>query len=109
MNTPGERGPKGDSGDFQGERGASGERGVAGERGPQGDDGRSGQAGAAGADSHYLDRKKTLALFGFIVLAFVLLAYRTEVNSRDIQKAVYEVCIAKADVDKVTSNCERFR
>lgn len=94
------------------ERGDKGERGVAGERGAKGDhgqDGKKGVQGEPGVAAPYLDRKKTLALFAFVVLAFVVLAVRTESNTQDIQKGVYEVCIAKADVDNVKSDCEQFR
>lgn len=48
------------------------------ERGPQGERGERGRT-----TTPYLERNKVIALFAFIVLAFVLLAYRTEVNDKD--------------------------
>lgn len=36
-------------------------------------------------------------LWGFLVFAFVLLAVRTEINSRDIRLGLWETCQAQAE------------
>jgi hypothetical protein len=38
-----------------------------------------------------LSRSATLALFLFVLVCFLLLAYRTEVNDRKIQQATYQI------------------
>ncbi len=58
------------------------------ERGRQGERGRTGAAG-----SPPLSRTKTLAMFVFVVLAFVLLAYRTEVNFNNNNNDTHRACI----------------
>ena len=69
--TRGERGP-------QGAHGQVGDTGGTGDTGRQGETGERGRTGAAG--SAPLSRTKTLAMCVFVVAAFVMLAYRTEVN-----------------------------
>lgn len=80
-----------------------GERGPTGDHGQRGDVGQTGAVGPAGktglAGRNVLTREQTLALFGFLVFAFVLLAYRSEYNADNIQdgvvkhdKFVEEVC-----------------
>ena len=106
--TAGERGESGDRGD-KGERGVAGERGMKGDHGQDGETGATGRRGPQGDPAPYLDRRKTLALFAFVVLAFTLLAARSEINANDIRRGVYENCLTRAEVEKVTSDCERFR
>ncbi len=59
------------------------------ERGPTGDHGQDGSPGAVGpigADGpSVLTRVQTLAMFLFIVSAFVLLAWRSEINANNIK------------------------
>lgn len=82
----------------QGERGQSGDRGVTGERGAKGDHGQDGEKGDTGArgltgePAPYLGRAKTLALFAFVVLAFFLLAWRSEINTSEIAKVQTQSC-----------------
>ncbi|HXH36913.1 MAG TPA: collagen-like protein [Plantibacter sp.] len=85
------------------------ERGGRGIQGERGERGATGPAGVTGAGAPYLGRSQTLALFAFVVVAFLLLAYRTEVNTSNIRQGVHEACMQRADIDRVTSDCERFR
>lgn len=111
------------------ERGQSGDRGVTGERGMKGDHGQHGEKGdtgktgcagptgpigKTGPTSPYLGRTKTLVIFAFIVVGFLLLAYRTEVAVDRGQRGVYEACLARAEISRLTEtlpgpNCETFR
>lgn len=98
----GERGPVGDHGQ-EGHPGRTGNTGEKGAPGKTGDTGARGATGAAG--TNVLTKAQTLALFGFLVFAFVLLAYRAEYNSDNIQdgvvrqdKFIEEVCTTNPDV-----------
>ncbi len=113
----------------RGDRGQSGDRGVTGERGPKGDHGQHGEKGdkggagpagpcgpigRTGPTSPYLGRRQTLVIFAFIVVGFVLLAYRTEVAADQGQRSIYEACLARAEISRLTGtlpgpNCERLR
>lgn len=77
----------------------SGERGEAGERGPKGDHGQPGVRGATGATgaTAYFRRSQTLVLFGFIVLAFVLLAWRTEINANNLLNQQHNGCLIRKE------------
>lgn len=118
MNTPNKKvSPSSKIGDT-GERGDTGDRGIAGERGPKGDHGQHGEkgltgltgpTGAPGTSAPYLRRNQTLAIFGFIVLAFLLLAYRSESNANHIRDGVQrqdnfisEVCQNRIPLAPVT-------
>ncbi len=115
-----------------GERGDSGDRGIAGERGPKGDHGQDGRTGMAGREgkegvvgpvgpigktgptSPYLGRTQTLVIFAFIVLGFLLLAYRTEATGERAQQGIYEACLARVDISRLTGtppgpNCDPLR
>ena len=88
MSTPrrgerGERGYKGDKGD-KGDH-QKGDRGMPGMP-VVGATGATGKTGPSGKDARYLDRKQILALFAFVVVAFLLLAWRSEVNADKIQR-----------------------
>jgi hypothetical protein len=66
-----------------------GERGRTGDHGQSGSDGRDGRPGAPGAQGPpgpdaYLSRTRTLVLFGFVILAFLLLAWRVEHVASDL-------------------------
>lgn len=84
-----------------GERGDSGDRGITGERGMKGDHGQhgeKGEQGEAGESGTYLHRTQALALAAFIVLAFLVLAYRTEYNTGTIQRNQMQSCQTARDV-----------
>lgn len=66
--------------------GVAGQRGERGPKGDHGQDGARGPAGHVGLDSPYLGKAKTLVLFTFVVLAFVLLAYRSEMVSSNLER-----------------------
>lgn len=94
----------------RGDRGIAGERGPKGDHGQVGERGKTGNTGEAGADGiPYLGRKQTLFLFGFVVLAFVLLAARTEINARHIKQGVYQDCLTRAVANSQHPDCGRFR
>lgn len=93
----------------RGERGPKGDHGQHGEAGCEGKQGATGATGAPGAPAAYLSRNRTLALFAFVVLAFLLLAVRSEIHTRDIREGVYENCLTRAEVATALPNCERFR
>ncbi len=93
-----ERGPQGDHGQAgsSGQAGASGQRGYVGERGRDGQTGGTGVPGQTGRTGDtgqtgqmgpsVLSRTQTLAMFLFVVIAFTLLAYRSEVNADNIKE-----------------------
>jgi len=92
--TTGERGPTGDHGQDgqEGKQGVAGRTGVPGETGDTGDTGAPGEPGHDGKD--VLTKTQTLALFLFIVVAFLALAYRSEMNAiniRDNTKRIVQV------------------
>ncbi len=89
--TIGERGPAsndGKSGDL-GQNGQVGKRGVKGRTGMTGKPGLTGEKGDPA-----LSRSQTLVMFLFIVVAFILLAYRTEINSDRISNNTRLICEA---------------
>lgn len=119
-----ERGPQGDHGQSgeightgpvgqRGERGQTGLAGLAGdagERGQTGDTGITGPTGLTGevgptgnVGPPVLTRAQTLAMFLFIVAAFVVLAYRTEYNSGRIDDLIRVECEAR-NVNAARSN-----
>ncbi len=121
----GDRGVTGERGQ-SGDRGESGDRGIAGERGPKGDHGQHGEKGEIGTTgvagpigrtgptSPYLGRTQTLVIFAFIVLGFVLLAFRTEATADRAQQGVYQACLARAEISRLTGtlpgpNCGPLR
>lgn len=62
----------------------------------------------------YLDRRQTLALFVFVVVAFMLLAYRSEVAINRTDENVYQGCLQRIEISKLTgteptSDCRRLR
>lgn len=75
-----------------GKQGVQGERGKQGDHGQHGEKGSTGARGAAGADAPYLNRNKTLALFSFVVLAFVLQTVRIEINTSEISENQHIAC-----------------
>ncbi len=101
------------------ERGLTGDRGQTGACGTDGVDGAVGERGATGArgatgltgpTSPYLGRRQTLAIFAFIVAAFVLLAYRVETNTNRFDRDIYDACKARAVITHtVPPDCERLR
>lgn len=74
-----ERGPVGD----HGQDGRDGSKGEIGRAGPIG---QTGPPGKAGKD--VLNKTQTLVGFVFVVLCFVLLAYRSESNANHIRDGV---------------------
>lgn len=85
-------------------------RGPKGEPGPKGNPGPKGEPGTPVP----LGRTQTLILFAFVVLAFVLLALRTEDTGERAQRGVYEACLARVEISRLTDtlpgpNCERLR
>ena len=109
-----ERGDRGDRG-VQGERGERGDHGQHGEKGDTGSTGSTGSTGASGPigrtgpTSPYLGRNQTLVIFAFIVVAFVLLAYRTELNTDRLDRNVYEACVERSEIKTEPSDCEGLR
>lgn len=87
----------------------TGEHGEHSHEAMQGEPGPRGLTGKTGVGSPYLSRSRTLALFVFVVVAFVLLAVRSEINVVNIRQGVYENCITRAVAEDVRSDCERFR
>jgi len=86
------------------ERGQSGDRAVSGER----------RDTVLPTLHPYLDRRQTLVIFAFIVVGFVLLAYRTELATDEAQRGIYEACLARAEISRLTGtlpgpNCEGLR
>ncbi len=55
-----------------------------------------------------LGRRQTLTIFAFIVLAFVLLAYRTETADDRLVRNVVEACENRNDVSPII-NCDVLR
>lgn len=55
------------------------------ERGIQGVPGKRGVPGPPGAASTFLGKKQTLALFGFVLFAFLVLSVRSEINADEIR------------------------
>lgn len=78
-------------------------------RGEQGERGKTGATGKTGASAPYLHRGQTLALFAFIVFAFIVLAVRSEINASNIRQGFYENCITRAEAENVRSDCEGVR
>jgi len=80
--------------------------------GPQGERGERGRPG----ESAYLTRPQTLTLFAFVIMCFVLLAWRTEVNFRSASKAnlgveryAFWMCEQRrANTIKTNSNWEKL-
>jgi len=53
-------------------------------------------------------------LFAFIVLAFTLLAYRTELATNRTDENVYQGCLARAEISRLTgtepvADCENLQ
>ncbi len=95
-------------------KGDHGQHGEKGDRGTVGPVGPSGPIGKTGPTSPYLGRTKTLVIFAFIVVAFALLAYRTEITADQAQRSIYEACLARQEISRLTGtlpgpNCEGLR
>jgi len=95
----GERGQKGD----HGQHGEKGDKGSTGAVGP------SGPIGRTGPTSPYLGRNQTLVIFAFIVVAFVLLAYRTEIITDRIEQDVFQACAERAEIKTEPADCDGLR
>ncbi len=104
---PGERGPHGDHGQAGdrgetgldgkvGDTGRDGLAGLPGERGQSGDVGRTGPTGERGKIG--VTRKQVLALFLFLAFALTLLAWRSEVNSQQIEDTIELSCELDAKI-----------
>lgn len=99
--TPGERGKQGDHGQTgetgetgetgdTGKTGQTGTTGDSGERGMQGDHGQAGEIGMQGEPGP--SQTKRLLVLYFIMLAiFILLAIRSEINTREIDDQADEI------------------
>ncbi len=59
-----------------------------------------GTEGRAGEDASYLGRVPTLTLFAFIVVAFVLLAYRTEIANDQVIKVQRDACESSLEISR---------
>lgn len=80
------------------ERGPRGDHGQVGERGPQGEVG-----------PQALTKWQTLALFGFVVLAFIVLAFRSEMQTEEIRENlerqdvfIAEICATQPELAPTT-------
>jgi hypothetical protein len=100
------RGPRGLKG-LRGRQGVSGIRGLKGEKGDlssskgeRGQQGYRGRQGKAGRQYTYI---QLLIMPVFIVLAFALLTWRTEVNNNAIKKDLYVQCL-QTNTDTVNVN-----
>lgn len=92
-----------------GKTGKTGDAGKMGRTGETGRTGKAGNAGLAGAQGRpgrnaVFGTGRILSLFGFIVVAFLVLAVRSEVNSDDIAKnslatkrQVYAMCVVSQE------------
>ncbi len=87
--TIGERGPTGNDGK-SGERGVEGRTGERGSEGRRGTTGKTGQTGEKGEPT--LSRSQTISMFLFVVAAFILLAWRTEINADRIGNNTRLIC-----------------
>lgn len=90
----GERGKTGDTG----QRGQVGQTGATGKHGTRGDKGETGEA---------FTRGQTLFLAVFVVVAFIIVAYRSEVNSRSIARDDREHHAAAVKVCELTNDNSR--
>lgn len=85
--------------DSRGEAGVAGRQGEAGVSGPQGEPGRpgppgdvvQGEAGPRGLRGRSLTNTQITAVFLFVVLAFVVLSVRTEIQQRQISRNAHRI------------------
>lgn len=94
---PGRQGEAGVSG-RQGEAGLLGPAGSTGLAGPPGGRGSPGIAGARGPAGRPMGRSQALAMFLFVVLAFVLLAYRSESQQRHLRETQRALAAQQAQI-----------
>ena len=93
-----------------GERGETGKTGDQGIPGPKGDKGEPGDRGPkiVLSGQRALGRTQTLTIFAFIVIAFVLLAYRTETADDRLVRNVIEACEDRNKLSPII-DCENLR
>jgi hypothetical protein len=102
----GERGPAGERGvtGRQGEAGVSGRQGEAGNTGSTGETGEAGERGKAGAvggrgrTGRGLSNTQMTVIFLFVVLAFVVVAGRTEVQQRQINRNAHRIEVTQYEI-----------
>lgn len=96
--TPGERGKQGDRGQpgetgqpgDVGDTGDTGMSGDPGERGKQGDHGQAGEIGMQGEPGPS-QTMRLLVLYFVMLIVFILLAIRSEINTREIEDQSEEI------------------
>jgi hypothetical protein len=94
-----ERGPAGEQGvsgrqgeaGVPGRQGEAGVAGQAGEAGAQGEAGKAGKIGATGRRGFVVSNTQMTAVFLFVVLAFVVLSVRGEVQQRQISSNAHRI------------------
>lgn len=80
-----------------GECGSQGDHGQHGDTGATGATGKAGATGQAGPRGAGFSRPQTLAIAGFVLLAFLLLSWRSEINASDIRRNSAADLIARCE------------